>query len=118
MGIFRAQLHKVMCADMQFAYFAIILRENMVFCTSDKYAPHKVHSFGIFRSLFKISGFHYSSVTLKKCLAIFYKEKNRYSYNYKILCFSTFVLFQIDTHIIGILILTLFKNVKFVTKYF
>jgi hypothetical protein len=61
MGIFRAQLH--MCADMQFAYFAIILRENMVFCTSDKYALHKVHSFGIFRSLFKISGFHYSSET-------------------------------------------------------
>jgi hypothetical protein len=58
MGIFRAQLH--MCADMQFAYFAIIWRENMVFCISDKYALHKVHSFGIFRSLFKISGFHWT----------------------------------------------------------
>jgi hypothetical protein len=117
MGIFRAQLH--MCADVQFAYFAIILRENMVFCTSDKYALHKVHSFGIFRSLFKILGFHYSSVTLKKMSCnILQRKKKRYSCNYKLLCFSTFVFFQIDTHIIGILILTLFKNVKFVTKYF
>ena len=92
------------------AYFAIILRENMVFCTSDKYAVHNVLSFGIFRSLFKISGLYYCSVRLTKMSCNILQRKKVTHLITKYYASTTFVLFQIDTHILGILILSFFSK--------